>query len=265
MIYAFLLSAFATLVLYILYTSSELDVWNWMRDMNCRSIAKAVELANAQDKLKEEQQKIREQQRAQAQQASGAAAQPATPLGTNAWTSGMPGSLRPQSAAALGNSAGALSGLSAMVQQFEAVQNQIADARTAATVPPPLMSVNIMDSSVEPAQQQGTAAPTENDGDEVVMSDVYSQQSPVEAMLMGGEVFYCRFCANCFNASDKWNEHCASEGHRFNIYSDRDRCWNFRQPPWHLNPNQYKLCVQHCGDPNNDGDPGNAYVVTHTT
>ena len=238
-----------------------MDVWNWMKQVNCRSVLKAVELANAQAKLKEEQQKVREQQRSQTQQAA-ASAGPATPLGLNAWNAGAASALRAQSAA--GSSAGDSSGIAAMVQQFEAAQSQMVGAR-----PPPLMSVNLMESTTaEPLQQlqqqqqqqlaqaQAGLGIQSGSGDEVIMSDVYAQQSPEDAMLMGGEVFYCRFCASYFNSSDKWSEHCASEGHRFNIFSDRDRGWNFRQPPWHLNPDQYKLCTPHLGDPNNDADPG---------
>lgn len=239
-----------------------------MKRVNCRRTYKAVELANAQAKLKEEQQKVRGQQRAQTQQATGPG-YPTTPLGPNAWSSGMPNAMRPQASAA---ASGLSTGMSSMVQQFEATQIQMAKAHraeAAAAAPPPLMSVNLVpSSSAQPPNQQHAAsgvATSPEDDELIASSEMYEQQqqqqprSPADAMLMGasgGEMFYCRFCATYFNTSDKWNEHLASDGHLFNIYSDRDHGWNYRQPPWHLIPDQYKLCVAHLGDPNNDSDPG---------
>lgn len=88
-----------------------------------------------------------------------------------------------------------------------------------------------------------------------------AEQRPDDTLLLaGGEVFYCQFCAiSC--AAGKWSEHCASEEHLYRIRSDRDRCWNYRQPPRHLNSEQYRLCIAHFGDPNNSSDPGTQYCV----
>ena len=212
----------------------------------------------AQAELKEEQLS------AQVQQEAGVIG-PSTPLGLNVWNYGVPNAFRAQSGPVA--STGDFSGLSAMVKPF----GQMTGARlaTAAAAPPPLMSENLVESTIaEPLQKPQQLAHAQavlgiqtGRGDVMVTSE-FAQKSPEEAMLTGGEVFYCRFCASYFNSSDKWGEHCASDGHRFNIFSDRDRGWNFRQPPWHLNPDQYKLCVPHVGDPNNDGDPG-IYRIEH--
>ena len=147
--------------------------------------------------------------------------------------------------------------------------------------PPPLMSLKLqmnvlsLSSSTSGTAQhhsqqqeiskrgESTSPELNDEHDDVLVSETaYAQQTPEKApekalQLTGGE-FYCPFCPSFCTSSEQWNEHCASEKHCFNIYSDRDHCWNYRPPPLHiLNPEQYKLCVAHLGDPNQVGDPGN--------
>ncbi|XP_041364211.1 zinc finger CCCH domain-containing protein 7B-like [Gigantopelta aegis] len=53
---------------------------------------------------------------------------------------------------------------------------------------------------------------------------------------------YCQYCGVQCNGEKQWDDHCASECHNFNVNSDKDHQWNFRQPPW---GSSYKLCERH--------------------
>lgn len=55
---------------------------------------------------------------------------------------------------------------------------------------------------------------------------------------------YCRYCSTNCNSERQWEEHCASEKHTFNVNSDKDHQWNFRQPPWGQG-NNLDLCSKH--------------------
>lgn len=62
---------------------------------------------------------------------------------------------------------------------------------------------------------------------------------------LGSEsVFLCHYCSKQCNSERQWDEHCASQEHMFNVNSDRDHQWNYRQPPWGVGGGTYKLCEQ---------------------
>lgn len=55
---------------------------------------------------------------------------------------------------------------------------------------------------------------------------------------------YCRYCSLQCNSERQWDDHCATEKHNFNVNSDKDHQWNFRQPPWGLG-NRLDICAKH--------------------
>ena len=209
------------------------------------SLLKSVKVASAQAKSKDERQHTH------AQEANGADTHLKTKVSRQSARCSQP------QAAASSTVAGSSSGLST--------------AAASHPPPPPLMSLNlqlnVLSSSTSGtaqyhSQQQESAnrgestSPELND-DVVVSEAANAQHTPERALQLAGGEFYCPFCPSYCTSSEQWNVHCASETHCFNIYSDRDHCWNYRRPPLHLlNPEQYKLCVAHLGDPNKVGDPG---------
>ncbi|XP_041364401.1 helicase with zinc finger domain 2-like [Gigantopelta aegis] len=56
---------------------------------------------------------------------------------------------------------------------------------------------------------------------------------------------YCQYCGIQCNSEKQWDDHCASERHNFNVNSDKDHQWNFRQPPWGIPGSSYELCARH--------------------
>ncbi|XP_061191305.1 helicase with zinc finger domain 2-like [Saccostrea echinata] len=56
---------------------------------------------------------------------------------------------------------------------------------------------------------------------------------------------YCSYCGKQCNSEKQWDEHCASEKHNFNVNSDKEHQWNYRQPPWGLPGTNYELCYKH--------------------
>ncbi|XP_033763482.1 LOW QUALITY PROTEIN: helicase with zinc finger domain 2-like [Pecten maximus] len=53
---------------------------------------------------------------------------------------------------------------------------------------------------------------------------------------------YCAYCGKQCNSQKQWDEHCASERHNFNVSSDKEHQWNYRQPPWGVPGSSYELC-----------------------
>lgn len=53
---------------------------------------------------------------------------------------------------------------------------------------------------------------------------------------------YCAYCGKQCNSQKQWDEHCASERHNFNVSSDKEHQWNYRQPPWGMPGSNYELC-----------------------
>ncbi|XP_041364208.1 uncharacterized protein LOC121379626 [Gigantopelta aegis] len=56
---------------------------------------------------------------------------------------------------------------------------------------------------------------------------------------------YCQYCGVQCNSEKQWDDHCATERHNFNVNSDKDHQWNFRQPLWIMRVSSYKLCERH--------------------
>lgn len=73
-----------------------------------------------------------------------------------------------------------------------------------------------------------------NKGDSVVGVTAVRPPSQVRVPtnFQNPSAHYCRYCDIQCNSDRQWEEHCASEKHTFNVHSDRDHQWNFRQPPW---------------------------------
>ena len=51
------------------------------------------------------------------------------------------------------------------------------------------------------------------------------------------------FCFVLFSQR-QWDEHCSSMNHMFNVNSDKEHQWNFRQPPWGVSGDHYQLCAK---------------------
>jgi hypothetical protein len=83
-------------------------------------------------------------------------------------------------------------------------------------------------------------------------SVVSAQKTPVAAPqtaqpIIKGQVFilnayYCKYCSRSCNGQKQWDDHCSSEKHMFNVNSDKEHQWNYRQPPWGVQHGNYKLC-----------------------
>lgn len=63
--------------------------------------------------------------------------------------------------------------------------------------------------------------------------------SPLDLAL---NAHYCHYCSIHCNSQKQWDEHCASEKHMFNVNSDKEHQWNYRQPPWGIGGCNYELC-----------------------
>ena len=205
-----------------------------MKLVDCRSLSKAVELAKVQAKSEE------------TLQGSGADGHQATPLEAYMQS---PLRSKPHGKSYVSVTVtGSSSGISAAV----------------ASPAPSLLSENVLSSSTagtaqHQKQKEANTLVSTGSNDDVALSA--SAQHTPDALLLAGSEFYCRFCPSTCTSSEQWVEHCVSEAHHFNICSDRDRRWNYRPPPLHLNPEQYKLCFTHLGDPNKDGDPGKIFEI----
>ena len=72
-----------------------------------------------------------------------------------------------------------------------------------------------------------------NQGDSVVAATALRVTTPVRVPTnLQNSSHYCRYCSIQCNSDRQWEEHCASEKHTFNVNSDKDHQWNYRQPPW---------------------------------
>ncbi|KAK7471580.1 hypothetical protein BaRGS_00035778, partial [Batillaria attramentaria] len=85
-----------------------------------------------------------------------------------------------------------------------------------------------------------------NQGDSVVA--VTASRPPATQVWMPSNfqnnTHYCRYCSIQCNSDRQWEEHCASEKHTFNVNSDKDHQWNYRQPPWGQG-NNLDICSKH--------------------
>lgn len=66
----------------------------------------------------------------------------------------------------------------------------------------------------------------------------------VSSLLGQDESFYCCYCSLVCNSQAQLEAHCSSSRHVLNVNSDRDRQWNFHQPPWNVLNGNYKLCIR---------------------
>ena len=56
--------------------------------------------------------------------------------------------------------------------------------------------------------------------------------------------YYCHYCGVTCNSQKQWDEHRASDKHTFNVDSDKEHQWNYRQPPWNKSGLRYQLCAK---------------------
>ncbi len=56
---------------------------------------------------------------------------------------------------------------------------------------------------------------------------------------------YCHYCSIHCNSEKQWLEHRASDKHMFNVNSDKEHQWNYRQPPWGVPGGHYELCTRY--------------------
>ncbi|XP_074646768.1 3'-5' exoribonuclease HELZ2-like isoform X2 [Tubulanus polymorphus] len=107
--------------------------------------------------------------------------------------------------------------------------------------------------SFKPHEKQSTAIPRQ------------TSSSGVESR---SNVFYCQYCTVRCNSSTQWEIHCSSDTHMFNINSDKERQWNYRQPPWGVWQGRYRLCIPHYAREqcrySNVGDMYNSCRFAHT-
>ena len=65
--------------------------------------------------------------------------------------------------------------------------------------------------------------------------------SPLDLAL---NAHYCHYCSVHCNSQKQWDEHCSSDKHMFNVNSDKEHQWNYRQPPWGISGCNYELCAK---------------------
>ncbi|XP_013417543.1 helicase with zinc finger domain 2 isoform X2 [Lingula anatina] len=58
-------------------------------------------------------------------------------------------------------------------------------------------------------------------------------------------VNYCSYCGVQCNSKKQWDDHTTSDRHVFNVNSDKEHQWNYRQPPWGISTGGYELCHRH--------------------
>jgi len=54
--------------------------------------------------------------------------------------------------------------------------------------------------------------------------------------------FYCTFCTEYFHRQEDLSAHSQSAEHKFNVSSDKEHPWNYRDPPWTVLHGNFKLC-----------------------
>ncbi|KAK3091336.1 hypothetical protein FSP39_019040 [Pinctada imbricata] len=94
--------------------------------------------------------------------------------------------------------------------------------------------------------QKIRAAQTKNkitSGESVV--SVTRNRMPMPMQMSKFSPHYCTYCGKQCNSEKQWEEHCASERHMFNVNSDKEHQWNYRQPPWGIPSQSYEVCMKH--------------------
>ena len=78
-------------------------------------------------------------------------------------------------------------------------------------------------------------------GQSVVSASAIVQPTRIHMPVASVHTYYCHYCGISCNSQKQWDEHCASEKHNFNVNSDKEHLWNYRQPPW-TSGRFYELC-----------------------
>lgn len=68
------------------------------------------------------------------------------------------------------------------------------------------------------------------------------QKGKASPFQLSVNTLYCHYCSTQCNGQKQWDSHCASEKHLFNVNSDKEHQWNYRQPPWGILAGNYELC-----------------------
>ncbi|KAK3594867.1 hypothetical protein CHS0354_005940 [Potamilus streckersoni] len=107
---------------------------------------------------------------------------------------------------------------------------------------------NLAEISRESQKIRAAAAKPKISGESVVsvsrQGSVFSGRAIVPVSGQSN-MHYCHYCGLSCNSQKQWDEHCASERHTFNVNSDKEHQWNYRQPPWGIPLRSYELCSKH--------------------
>ena len=78
----------------------------------------------------------------------------------------------------------------------------------------------------------------------LVIADPTPPPCPVlpAAAALANAHYYCRYCSCGSTCPSDWVAHWNSGAHQFNVQCARERLWNYRQPNWLLEPDEYQLC-----------------------
>ena len=66
--------------------------------------------------------------------------------------------------------------------------------------------------------------------------------NPISPLLLNVNALYCHYCSIQCNGQKQWDDHRASDKHLFNLNSDKEHQWNYRQPPWGIRGVSYEMC-----------------------
>ena len=94
------------------------------------------------------------------------------------------------------------------------------------------------------AAQVAKANPIEEGKSVVAVQPAAPRPNPLitPADLPRQSMLYCHYCSTHCNTQRQWEQHCASANHSFNVNSDKEHQWNYRQPPWAAADGKYSLC-----------------------
>ena len=107
------------------------------------------------------------------------------------------------------------------------------------------ITVKTLDELAEESQKSEKAKSRISQGDSVVAVSRTATSKPMAPSDFQVNTNYCQYCGVQCNSEKQWDDHCASERHNFNVNSDKDHQWNFRQPPWGIPGSSYELCARY--------------------
>jgi hypothetical protein len=104
--------------------------------------------------------------------------------------------------------------------------------------------VSAKDSAVRSTASPATPAPWKaiGRGQAVVEAQPLATGLHISPFSQAVDSYHCPYCSVHCNSQKQWDEHCASDKHTFNLNSDREHQWNYRQPPWGINGAAYEMC-----------------------